>query len=203
MENKSEFHNPELSEQKESRKEVAVDIGGGAGEFFLKMAKENPDKHFLILEPQELSMEEKPPNLDIVQWRSEKELVLPLRENSISDAYINFLMGEIKYKGHYATTEEEAIEMYRKILSELKEVLKSGSLVHITDVRDNIKHIKKALLDEGFNITSGPARLTDENKTLWSKMFSDAFKQIGKSEDESYILPMTMEAQLLKKSEQP
>src|SRR3989344_5170869 len=113
-------------ESQSPEKETVIDIGGGGGEYFLELARENPDKSFLILEPEKISSPEKPQNLHIVQWRSDIDSKIPLREDSIDEAYITFLLGEIKYREEDSENVKQSMQKYRKIISELKETLKRG-----------------------------------------------------------------------------
>lgn len=176
--------------------EMAVDIGGGKGEYFVQRARENPEKTFLILEPSPLRLKREPPNLHVIRWRSDEESFLPLKAASVDEANINFLCGEIRDRDDdVGRAEKFEVDRYRKLLRDLKEVLKNGALVRIADVRGNIGAIKNLLEEEGYKITLAPIRLMDEDRTAWSKCFFDVFEKGGKSEEESVALPMTIEAQ--------
>jgi hypothetical protein len=177
-------------------KEKIVDIGGGGGEYFSRLAREHPGKTFLVLDPQRNSIQENPPNLFFTQWKSDVDSKIPFRADSVDEAHINFLMGEIRSKEPETGTEEEAVRRYRRLLSQLKEVLKQKGLVHIVDVQDNIKFVKRALEQEGYLIIEGPTPLQDEKITKWSEFFYSVSKKSGRKLEESMALPVVIRARL-------
>ena len=183
----------------DSQKEVAIDVGGGEGEFFLRLAKENPGKTFVVLDSVAKRVMDAPENLHFVRWRLNAESMLPFLPEKIDEAHINFLLGEIK-EGKRVEAEyeidfvEDQSGQYQKLLKDLKSVLKPGATLHITDVKDNIPIIEKLLRDEDYSLVCEPRKVTHENKTFFTRYFFEAFKKKGRSEKESHILPMEIEA---------
>ncbi len=178
----------------EAKPEVAIDIGGGEGEFFLRLAKENPQKAFIVLDPEVTKIKEAPPNLHFICWRTDIDSRLPFLSKKIDEAHINFLFGKI------GAEDDEDFESlgkrvgkFRNLLKDLKNVLKQGAKLHINDARGNIDNIMRILKEEGYQVVQGPKRIADENKTWWAKTFADGFKVGGRKEEESLILPMELE----------
>jgi hypothetical protein len=179
----------------ESEKSFEIDVGGGNAEALIKKASEHPEKVFIMLEPSEVTLPEKPDNLHVIQWRSEPDGGIPLAEESVDEANIDFLMGEIRWHNHPNTdTDEETFAKYKKLLADVRSALKDGGMLHITDVQYCIREIVNLLQEEGFEIVRGPMKVADEAKTPWTKFFADAYKSGGKSEDESEALPMEVDA---------
>lgn len=181
----------------ELQESLATDIGSGMGEYFVERARQQLEKTFLILEPRRLRILRKPPNLRIVQWRTDRDSKLPLSPNSVNEVNINFLAGDIVYREddndnpEFPVWERYRWERYRKLLHDLKGVLKKGALVRIVDDQGHIKEIEKMLEEEGYRITLPAARLQDEKRTSWTKTFFSRFKETRRFD----LLPMTVEAQ--------
>jgi len=183
----------------DDKKEVAIDVGGGEGEFFLRLAKENPGKTFVVLDSVAKKIMGAPENLHFVRWRVNAESMLPFLPEKIDEAHINFLLGEIKEgkkveDGQEIDCVEDQTGQYQKLLKDLKGVLKPGATLHITDVKDCIAIIQQLLKDEGYRLVHEPRKVTDEDKTFFTQYFFRAFRRAGRSEEESHILPMEIEA---------
>lgn len=175
-------------------KEVAIDIGGGYGEYFVERARKEPGKIFIILEPNPPRILRKPANLQILGWQSDSWHAIPLASGSVDEANINFLFGEIDTNERADASVEEAADKYERILQDLRPVLKEGGLVRIVDSKEYILKIKELLKKEGYVISQNPTVLADTDRTVWSQRFYDVFKKVGKPPEESSILPMTIEA---------
>jgi hypothetical protein len=178
-------------------KEIAIDVGGGQGEYFAKRARAEPEKTFLVLEPKPTKPEKIPPNLHIIQWLSTQKSGLPLKGSSVDEANIHFLYGEIiDTTGRAISSKDTSAEdrAYRKLLRQLKRVLRNGARINILDVRNNILRVEKLLKEEGFLITSPPRKLENEEQTIWSALFFSSFKKGHRPESESFVLPMEIEA---------
>jgi len=176
-------------------KEVAIDIGGGWDEYFFRLAKENPQKTFIVLDPSIRPIKRAPDNLFLIKWKTDVDSKLPFLPDKINEAHLNFLFGEIKTSEEPdVETEEESNRRYRMLLKDLKDILRPNSTLHLVDVRDNIFRIQKLLKEEGYQIIQPPKRLKDESRTKWSTLFAEAFKKKGRKEEESFILPMEIEA---------
>lgn len=161
-----------MSDRTQSKEQqISIDIGGGRGELFQNLAKENPQKTFVVLDPSVKKEDrELPLNLHLIKWRKDKDSFLPLAKNSIDEAFLNFLHGEIdvsygvrrrQWSGlqrlrmpeRIAEEEGRYLEelknfdttVYQDLLRDLRRVLKKGALVHIADVRENIMKIREAL----------------------------------------------------------
>jgi tRNA G46 methylase TrmB len=183
----------------DNQKEVAIDVGGGEGEFLLRLAKENPEKTYIILDPLAKKVRGAPENLHFVRWRVNTESMLPFLPEKIDEAHINFLLGEIKEgkrveDGHEVDYFEDQAGQYQKLLKDLKNVLKPGAILRITDTKDCINIIEKLLRNENYSLVGGPKKVSDEEKTFFSQYFFKAFREWGRSEEESHILPMEIEA---------
>ena len=182
----------------EQSQELAIDIGGGEGRYFLKRAKQEPDKTFLILDTGVPSLKDKPPNLQFVQWKSDKDWSLPLKANSVDEVNINFLFSVLtNSKGESFRLPPE--EIYRRLIRQVKEVLKSGALVNIVDTEGNIDEIVSILEEEGYTITTPPISLEDTDRTKYAEQFS-AFDIYSRSEHyrplrDLKLLPMEIKAQ--------
>ena len=176
-------------------KELAVDIGGGWGEYFVGRARENPDMTFLILEPSPIKLRRYPPNLHIVKWRSEIDSDIPFTKESVDEANVNFLLGEMRDSSDSVGIGiETTLERYEKLLKDLFNVLKTGAALKIIEPKLNIAFIKEILFKTGYKIKGKPSPLNDSETTRWSKIFHDYFRSSGKSAGESFTLPMYIEA---------
>lgn len=177
-------------------KEIAIDIGGGWGEYFFSLAKENPQKTFIVLDPSIRPIKRAPNNLFLIKWRTNVDSKLPFLPNKIDEAHLNFLFGVIKFDEKHSFETEESNRRYRALLKDLKDVLKPNSSVYLVDVRGNIFRIQQLLKEEGYQIIQEPKRLKDESRTAQSKFFTEAlaFKKIDETEEEPRILPMEIEA---------
>ena len=178
----------------EVKPEVAVDIGGGLGEYFFRLAKENPRKIFIVLDPKVRPIKKAPENLFLIKWRTDVGSKLPFLPNKIDEAYLNFLFGVIEANEERGFDTRESNRRYRALLKDLKDVLKPNSSIHLVDVRGNIFRIQQLLEEEGYQIIQEPKRLKDESRTAQSKFFTEALKKIGETEEEPRILPMEIEA---------
>lgn len=151
-------------------KEVAIDIGGGRGEYFLRRAIKEPAKEFLILEPTQLKIDVKPRNLHIIQWLSNESSSIPLKPSSVDEANINFLYGVIKWDLNKDPDSEGVsfAEKYEKILEDLKTVLKPGGKLHIVDAKLHKDKILSMLDKLGYILEGEPEPLKDTRRTFWS-----------------------------------
>lgn len=191
--------------QKE-KPEISIDVGSGDGKYFFELADKSPEKMFVILDPQIVKKSDRniPSNLHFIEWKSDVDSTMPFKKNSIDEANINFLMGEIQNKNESrARTAEESLkndlEKYRKILVDIKDILKDGAILHIVDVRGNIDYISNLLQEEGFIILNGPVKLEDGDRTEWSKIFSDLSKRAALNpwhKDQGITLPMQIMAKV-------
>lgn len=156
-------------------KEVAIDVGGGLGEYFVERAKKEPSKQFVILEPRRLRIARKPQNLHIVQWRSDEESALPFKASSVDEANINFLYGISKWgitEDSYGPQPYQA-KKYEKILNDLKSVLKQGGKLHIVEAKFRQGIIVAILKKLGYRLEGEPEFLQDKERTFWSKEHAD------------------------------
>jgi ubiquinone/menaquinone biosynthesis C-methylase UbiE len=176
--------------------ELSIDIGAGTGERYIKLANENPERSFLILDPSINKINGKPKNLHLINWKSDKTSKLPLPDNSVDAANISFLFGEIKTKEKDDGSLNAAKERYRLLLLDTKRVLKKGGVIEIADVQGNIKFVAELLTEEGFDITLPPTKLNDENYSEWARAFYHVFRKGGRKEAESEALPMQIIARL-------
>ena len=178
-------------------KKISIDIAGGEGDYMFRKARENPKESFIILEPTDLSMPHRPPNLHIFKLKTDVDSFLPFNPNSIDEASIHFLMGEIKTKEPNSNTVGEDMGKYERLVLDIKRVLKPGGKIHIVDVKGNIGYIEDILREAEFSITSGPTPLPYNKKHLskWSEAFFDAYERFGKFEEDSLVLPMMLDAE--------
>jgi hypothetical protein len=178
----------------DNKSEIAIDIGGGNGKFFLKMAYDNPDKIFLILDPKYTQIENKPKNLIFINWMKDLNSDLPFTVESISCVHIDFLMGEIRSsKYNDSGNDEDAMRIYDMLISEVDRVLSKGGILDIVDVRENLKKIEKLIKKRGY-LYKTPTILEDENHSAWSNVFFEVFHKSRRSVDDSYAIPMHIEA---------
>jgi ubiquinone/menaquinone biosynthesis C-methylase UbiE len=178
----------------DNKNEIAIDIGGGNGKFFLKMAYDNPEKIFLILDPKYNQIENKPNNLIFINWMKDMNSDLPFMDESISCVHIDFLMGEIlSRKFNDSGSNEDAMRIYDLLLSEVDRVLSTGGILDIVDVKENSIKIEELLIKHGYFYKT-PTILEDENHSVWSKVFFEVFHKSHRSYVDSYAIPMHIEA---------
>lgn len=175
---------------------TAIDIGAGWGEYFVDRAKENPDRTFILLDSNFPKIKRLPSNLHMVRWVSDFDSGLPFKSNSIDEANINFLMGEIKSKENKPETIEETHNKYEGVIKDLPKCLKKGAILQIIDARDNIFIIEEILKRNNFTIKTRPTKLENMNLTRWTKTFYDVFTKSGRSEEDFFALPMKLTATL-------
>ena len=177
-------------------KETAIDVGAGWGEYFVDRAKENPDRIFILLDSNFPKIRRLPSNLHMVRWVSDFDSGLPFKSNSVDEANINLLMGEIKSKEDGLETIEMAHKKYERVIKDLLKCLKKGAILRIVDARENIFAIEEILKKNNFTIKARPTKLENMNLTRWTKTFYDVFTKSGRSEENSFALPMKLTATL-------
>lgn len=179
----------------EGKSEVAIDIGDPRGEYFCRLAKENPEKTFVVLDPAVKKIEEAPSNLHFLRWRTDVNLSLPFSPDSIDEAYIHFLFGGITLRDQPSSESlEDSCRYYQKLLRDLRVVLKGDARIHIADMRANIFHIQILLEKEGYQVVQEPKEMLDERRTAWSRLLFDVLRTLGKGAEDP-MLPMEIEAQ--------
>jgi ubiquinone/menaquinone biosynthesis C-methylase UbiE len=168
-------------------RKLYLDIGGGLGTHFQKMALKSPNREYILIDPcyslntdlrygwkvQKASL----PNLHYIagglfEGRSSKSF-LPFTSQSIDLAEINFLLGEI----HYVKINPNDLfhlEPYRGLLKEVKRVLKPSGKIFVSDFKPNISHIEQLLIQEGFLIKEGPKELEDVTRSSTSKIWHES-----------------------------
>jgi len=170
---------------------VAVDIGGGQGEYFVDRARGEPQKTFVILEPAPLSLPDKPPNLHIIRWKSTAALTLPFADKSIDEVNINYLFGKMEPSRLERHRPLDQKEIYRRLIKDARQVLKSGGKISIIDAHCHINLIKEILIESGYHIVQEPISLPDPDRTYWSGKFTEDYER----NEESFVAPMIIEAQ--------
>lgn len=181
-------------------KEVVIDIGGGSGKYLVERSLNEPQKTFLVLELKPVKPEKIPENLHIIQWMSSQKSGIPLGKQTIDEANIHFLFGEIKGESGVTIDSNDLsaeVSAYRNLLVNLKNVLKERARVNILEVKDNAPRVEHLLKEEGFQIITPARRLGNEDQTAWSTVFFRTFRISGRSESESHVLPMEIEANWL------
>ena len=178
-------------------KETAIDIGAGWGEYFIDRARNNPNKNFILLDSHFPKIRRLPPNLHMVRWVSDFDSGFPFKSNSVDEANINFLMGEIKSKEDETETIENTHKKYERVVKDLPKCLKKGAILQIIDAKDNIFTIEEIIKKNGFAIKTKPIKLENMNLTRWTQTFYDVFTKSGRSEEKSHALPMKLTATLI------
>jgi len=179
--------------------EIAVDIGGGRGEYFLKRAINEPQKTFVVLDPQIENIPDKPENLILIKWKSDVDSKLPLSFNSVDEINMNMLMGELKTNdANPRGNLEKELFPFRRILRETKNILKDGGEITICEPKANIDYAVKLLNEEGYQIVKSPSQVEDERKSKFIELFYSFFKNTRNDQKDSLVLPMEVKA-ILKK----
>ena len=162
-----------------SNNEVAIDVGGGYGEYFVDRARHERNRQFLILEPRNLRLKRVPRNLHVITWGSHPELELPLASNSIDEANLNFLWGEISYKEEDTDdANNEAPKRYGLLLRQIHRVLRPSGSLKITDANGLLSKIKEALRGEMYKIEKIEP-LSNTQMSYWSQTHHDTFVKRG------------------------
>ncbi len=195
-------HDSALNEQDRT---IHLDIGGGphAG-YFHKLARNNRDQLYLVLDPAiEHPPRDCPPNLQLIKWRSDNDgearSYLPVKARSVDTAHLSFLLGELRGRSvpayaedpHYYTRDAE-LERYRHLLHGLKHALKPGGRVHISEPQDNILLVQDLFKQEGFAIVQRPTMIEDKHQTAWINAFYHIVDQGGEPKTASPALPMEL-----------
>lgn len=182
------------------KKEVQIDIGGGTGEYLSNKARENPDKTFVTLEPFSNHYKNKPllpklENLYTIVWKSDVDSHLPFSEGTVSEASANFLMGELRTKERESQTIDEEKKKYRRLIEDIKNVLRKDGKLRIVDVKGVIDYVVEVLNEAGFRITLPPRPMQpgEKNMSAWSAAFFNMSENSKKGKD-SLVLPMVLEA---------
>jgi hypothetical protein len=187
--------------------EVAVDVGGGKGEFFLKRALAEPQKVFVVLDPQIEQISGKPDNLFLIKWKSDRDANLPIKPNSVDEVNISMLMGElitsdVSDANNVPKHLEKEFMQFRRILKETKSMLKSDGIVTVIEPRANMDYALRLLADEGYKIIKPASKVEDKNRSAFVGMFFDLFQHNPslnkKSEETSLIIPLEVKAQVIK-----
>ncbi len=185
---------------------VNIDLGGGAdAHYFHKLARNNPEQTYLVLDP---AITHKPwacpPNLHLIRWRSDNDPAaishLPLKVRSVDTAHLIFLFGELHGRSrpadrHYYMQNAEA-ERYRYLIHGLKHALKQGGRVHVNEPQHNLLLVEDLFTQEGFTIVQQRTPVEDKHKTEWIKSFYHVVDQTVEGNTESPALPMALVAAL-------
>jgi len=169
--------------------ETVIDIGGGKGEYFLGLAKANPDKNYIVLEPLNLPLDlkDKPENLHLLAWKTDVDSMLPFPEGSIDEVHINMLHRVLdtknrqdfrdwwedrngnNYDSAFSSMDERiADEDYLNLLLDAKRVLKVGGSLLIIDIFS--ERIDPLIEKAGFK-SWNREEIGDSNKTDFTKDF--------------------------------
>jgi hypothetical protein len=175
--------------------EIAVDIGGGKGEYFLKRALAEPQKMFVVLDPQVDQIPNKPNNLVLIRWKTDKDTNLPFRPNSIDEVSMNMIMGELRTRDDVGKIDNDMIP-FRRLLKETKGLLKENGTVTIVEPKDNIDRVKRLLGEEGYEVVSPVSKVADENRSVYIGIFFDLFRRGKKNENESILIPQEIKARV-------
>ncbi len=127
---------------REESKETFLDIGAGFGERFIQRAKENPDKQFVVVEPEtDLDVfpikEALPENLKWIKGKIDERHHLPLRDSSIDEANLDCVLF------YLAGDEKQAL--FPKVISEALRVLKKGGVLYIREPKHMLDSIRPVL----------------------------------------------------------
>jgi hypothetical protein len=186
--------------------EIAVDVGGGKGEYFLRRALAEPQKVFVVLDPQIEQIPDKPDNLFLVKWKSDKDVDLPIKPNSVDEVNISMLMGELITRdvsdaNNVPEHLRKEFTQFRRILRDTKNMLKSDGIVTIVEPRGNMNYVLRLLTDEGYKVIKPASKVEDKNRSAFVGMFFDFYQhnpRIKKNEETSIIIPLEVKAQVIK-----
>ena len=169
---------------------IEIDVAGGRGEYFVEKARKERGKVFLLLDPVPAKILRKPANLNVFRWISSKRSALPITKDSVDEANVNFLFGEIRDENDEVYSDPTQFEEYRRVSQEIFRVLKPNGTLKVVDARANIFNIKDLLIDSGFGILEEPRVISDGDRTVWTKVFFDVYKNVGKPLEKSEAAPM-------------
>jgi hypothetical protein len=186
---------------------VHIDIGGGAtADYFQKRARNNPDQAYLVLDPAITHKpRDCPPNLQLIKWRSDNDpdalSHLPLKAQSVDNAHLIFLLGALQGRSIpldrlYYYTQDAELARYRHLIPGLKQVLKKGGRVHVSEPQQNLLLVKNLYQEEGFTIIQKPTIIEDKHKTAWIKAFYHTVDQLVETKADVPALPMEFVAEL-------
>lgn len=102
----------------ETNTELSIDVGGGSGDRFLKLARKNPGNSHLVLDPSIKNIPDNPKNLCLINWQSNTFSSLPIPDGSVDMASVAFLMGEIRTKERDDGSLDTAKKRYELLLME-------------------------------------------------------------------------------------
>lgn len=163
---------------REHAREIWVDIGGGDGEHFTRLAKKDPRKSFVVVEPairrellSKLQLENT--NLHFVKGEVSTKSHLPFTTGGVDHVECHFLYGEIPHVWGDADLEYEGYKKdYLRLLKEIKRILKNGGTLVISDSKRTIPKIHTLIEGlKGFKINScTPWR--EEPRTTWANILA-------------------------------
>ncbi len=124
------------------QKETYLDIGAGFGERFAQRARENPDKQFIIVEPEtDLGVfpgrEALPENLEWIKKGITEEEKLPLPDNSVDEANLDCVL--------FYLAGDNKEDLFPRVISEALRVLKKGGVLYIREPKNMLEFIRPVL----------------------------------------------------------
>ncbi len=195
-------------------KEVKIDIGGGQrAEYFVGLASHDRSSLYVVLDPQKFRClyVNIYPNLRLMRWGSGRTIdgnnwELPFQDATVDHAYLNNIYGvmdEVKlpYLVGKRTESQDDKEIYSRIVSSLRRVMKPSGVVHVKETQVLLGIVQQIYLESGFRITGGPKVTAEEEYTptsfLLSKFVEEDVRKYGVSNPmESMYLPMELTAVL-------
>jgi nucleoid DNA-binding protein len=171
--------------------EKIVDVKGvlieGEKGYFENLARNNPEKSYVLIGPEvpvkehvslvdRLFGKKKPDNLNTINWESNEESNLPLKENSVDHVYMNLVFGGISSKerrlaAYDGSTDTANQNAYKHLLEDVKRILKNGGKIQIVDF--GVFPIETLLQQAGFKSIENNPFSGNSVQTDWTKFYGD------------------------------
>jgi ubiquinone/menaquinone biosynthesis C-methylase UbiE len=145
---------------------IVVDIGGGTGTLARRRARENSDTIYCVADPRAENFASDPSNYRIIPHLIGDHTPLPCPENTVSQVWIHYVMGEVldnNGSGNKGTTAKEEMELYAPLVREAHRVLSPGGDVWAIDAQGNGEYTRRVFSECGFSV--GEARKVDDELT--------------------------------------
>lgn len=156
-------------------REAWLDIGGSNGDYYAKLASEDHQKMFIVLDPN-VQRANKHSNIRFIQSRISSTELAPLASESVSHVDTNYLLpqlvgGQMDIDDKNKRRRQEVLSnVLLGFLNECHRILKSGGEIQLCEAKGFLQIIQGLLEKNGFNLVQFAPTNIDERSEMINKL---------------------------------